>query len=242
MSDWIAAHGGITGAVAASVVYILIVCSLISFIVMIERTLTLHAVRKQEDTDYNALRTALRARDMGAVRSRAAQSASPLAASLQAGLDAGDLGQEQMSDAIDQEVSMQSATLGRNLPVLATIASVAPYIGLFGTVLGILSAFKKIAETGQTGAKAVAGPISEALIATGWGLGVAIPAVIAYNYFSGRVNALSLHVENHSLELGPRLQASVAAESGTTPEIAASVSVPARTPAPATAGGAHAAR
>jgi biopolymer transport protein ExbB/TolQ len=100
---------------------------------------------------------------------------------------------------------MQSAELGRNVPKLATIASVAPYIGLFGTVLGILDAFGHIAATGQTGAKVVAGPISEALVATALGLGVAIPAVMAYNYFSGRVNSLSQLVEDHALELTARL-------------------------------------
>jgi biopolymer transport protein ExbB/TolQ len=102
---------------------------------------------------------------------------------------------------MNQEVNVQIARLQNNLPLLATAASTAPYVGLFGTVLGILSAFRMIAETGQTGAAVVAGGISEALIATALGLGVAIPAVMAYNYFTARVNTLSLQIETHALDL-----------------------------------------
>jgi biopolymer transport protein ExbB/TolQ len=108
-------------------------------------------------------------------------------------------------EAVTQGIEVQSALLHRNLPILATIASTAPYVGLFGTVLGILQAFAKIATTGQTGASVVAAPIAEALTATALGLGVAIPAVMAYNYFSGRVNDLTLRVETHTLDLAARL-------------------------------------
>jgi len=205
MTEWIQEHGGAAGLGVLASMGILILFSLVSVAVMIERAWTLKRVREREERDYRHLRDALRNRQREAVQACAAAGDSPVAAAVQAGIGASDLGEAEMSDAIDQEVSMQNAELGRNLPVLATIASVAPYIGLFGTVLGILSAFAKIAETGQTGAKVVAGPISEALTATAFGLGVAIPAVMAYNYFSGRVNALGLHVENHALELAARL-------------------------------------
>lgn len=212
MTDWIASHGGIEGLGARVALIVLIIFSLISVAVMIERALTLRRVRAIEESDFNALRAALRAKDRDTVRACAAASASPVAAAIQAGLNAADLGETQMGEAIDQEVSMQTAELTRNLPVLATIASVAPYVGLFGTVLGILGAFGKIAATGQTGARVVAAPISEALIATALGLGVAIPAVIAYNYFSGRVNNLGLQLEDHALTLAARLPATLAVE------------------------------
>lgn len=212
MSDWIASHGGIEGLGARLALVVLVVFSLISVAVMIERVLTLRRLRAVEEADFKALRTALRAKDATTVRACAAASASPVAAAIQAGLNAVDLGETQMGEAIDQEVSMQTAEMGRNLPVLATIASVAPYVGLFGTVLGILGAFGKIAQTGQTGARVVAAPISEALIATAMGLGVAIPAVVAYNYFSGRVNNLGLQLEDHALELAARLPATISPE------------------------------
>jgi biopolymer transport protein ExbB len=212
MTEWIATHGGIEGLGARVALIVLILFSLVSVAVMIERALTLRRVRAIEASDFNALRAALRAKDRDTVRACAAASASPVAAAIQAGLNAADLGETQMGEAIDQEVSMQTAELTRNLPVLATIASVAPYVGLFGTVLGILGAFGKIAATGQTGARVVAAPISEALIATALGLGVAIPAVIAYNYFSGRVNDLGLKIEDHALTLAARLPGTLAAE------------------------------
>jgi biopolymer transport protein ExbB/TolQ len=120
-------------------------------------------------------------------------------------------------DAVTQEVVMQSNALTHNLSVLGTVASTAPYIGLFGTVLGILDAFERIASSGQTGARIVAAPIAEALTATALGLGVAIPAVMAYNYFSGRVNDLSLRIENHALDLTSRLPHNRLSESATVP-------------------------
>lgn len=212
MKEWIAKHGGVEGLGASGALLVLIVFSFVSIAVMIERAWTLRRVRELETRDYQKLRSALRASDGATLRSVAAAQDSPVASAIQAGLDAADLGEEKMSDAIDQEVSMQGAELTRNLPVLATIASIAPYIGLFGTVLGILGAFGTIARTGQTGARVVAAPISEALIATALGLGVAIPAVMAYNYFSGRINALNLQVENHALELSARLPAVLTAE------------------------------
>lgn len=205
MGEWVAANGGMVGLGVLAARYVLIIFSILSAGVMVERALTLKRVRAAEARDYRALRDAVRARQLETVRACAAGGASPVAAATQAGLNAADLGEAEMNDAIDQEVSMQSAELGRNLPMLGTVASVAPYVGLFGTVLGILDAFAKIAESGQTGAKVVAAPISEALIATALGLGVAIPAVVAYNYFSSRINSLNLQVEDHALEIAARL-------------------------------------
>jgi len=80
--------------------------------------------------------------------------------------------------------------LGRGLAFLATVGSTAPFIGLFGTVVGIMNSFQEIGETG-TASLAVVGPgIAEALFATAIGLFAAIPAVMAYNYLSGRVGRL----------------------------------------------------
>jgi biopolymer transport protein TolQ len=86
------------------------------------------------------------------------------------------------------------------VPFLATVASVAPFIGLFGTVVGITIAFQRIGTTGSTNL-AVDGPsISEALIATAAGLFAAIPAVLAYNAFSTRVKLFAAEMDDFSLE------------------------------------------
>jgi len=84
---------------------------------------------------------------------------------------------------------------------LATIGSTAPFVGLFGTVMGILNAFKGISEQKATGLAAVAGGIAEALVTTALGLLVAIPAVMMFNYLTGRVEAFDVEMDNSSSEL-----------------------------------------
>jgi biopolymer transport protein TolQ len=88
----------------------------------------------------------------------------------------------------------------KNLSFLATTGSTTPFIGLFGTVWGIMSAFKNIGDTGSTSLDVVAPGISEALITTAIGLAVAIPAVIGYNYLQGRVKMLKDDVDGFSYD------------------------------------------
>jgi biopolymer transport protein TolQ len=90
--------------------------------------------------------------------------------------------------------------LEKRVPFLATVASVAPFIGLFGTVVGITIAFQRIGTTGSTNLAVVGPSISEALIATAAGLFAAIPAVFAYNYFSTRVKVFAAEMDDFSLE------------------------------------------
>jgi biopolymer transport protein TolQ len=89
------------------------------------------------------------------------------------------------------------------VPVLATIGSTAPFVGLFGTVWGIMNAFvniNQISEGSEVSLAVVAGPIAEALVATAIGLFAAIPAVIAYNYFVNRIRVLSAEMDNFSAD------------------------------------------
>lgn len=83
---------------------------------------------------------------------------------------------------------------------LATVASMGPFIGLFGTVVGIMNAFEQIGITGSTSLQAVGGPIAEALIATAAGLAAAIPAVLFYNYLSGRVKLFASEMDDFAME------------------------------------------
>ena len=110
----------------------------------------------------------------------------------QAGSDpAGSL--ELVTSALRDSMSETLIQLKRGLGFLATIGSVAPFIGLFGTVVGIINAFRGIAATGSGGMAAVSGGIAEALVATALGIFVAIPAVVAFNQFTGRLE--NFHVE-----------------------------------------------
>jgi biopolymer transport protein ExbB/biopolymer transport protein TolQ len=85
--------------------------------------------------------------------------------------------------------------------ITSTIGSTAPFIGLLGTVMGILNAFQLIASSKATGIGAVAGGISEALVTTAFGLLVAIPAVMLFNYFTNKVEAFDVEMDNSSSEL-----------------------------------------
>ncbi|MEO7995338.1 MAG: MotA/TolQ/ExbB proton channel family protein [bacterium] len=93
------------------------------------------------------------------------------------------------SAALDRELALVRDRATAGMVYLATIGNTAPFVGLFGTVLGIMEAFKSIAAKGSPGFAEVSGPLSSALIATAAGLGVAIPAVAFYNYFGRRIQS-----------------------------------------------------
>src|SRR5256885_337669 len=101
----------------------------------------------------------------------------------------------------EQPVGWDPISLWKQMGGLATIGSTAPFVGLFGTVVGILNAFKGISQEKATGLAAVAGGIAEALVTTAVGLFVAIPAVMMFNYLTGRVEAFDVEMDNSSSEL-----------------------------------------
>lgn len=107
---------------------------------------------------------------------------------------------EAVDRALLRAATAEVARLERRLTFLATTASVTPFIGLFGTVVGITIAFQRIGETGSTNLAVVGPGISEALIATAAGLFAAIPAVIFYNHFVHRVKDFSAAMDDFSLE------------------------------------------
>ena len=113
---------------------------------------------------------------------------------------------EAVNRAMRRVTTAEIGRLERHLPFLATTASSAPFIGLFGTVWGIMAAFQNIGTQGSASLAVVAPGISEALIATAAGLAAAIPAVIAYNYFVNRVKHWAAEMDNFSLELLNQLE------------------------------------
>ena len=103
--------------------------------------------------------------------------------------------------ALERAEAIVHAELKRGVANLATIGSTAPFVGLFGTVVGIINAFKDISTEKSTGLGAVAGGISEALVTTAIGLFVAIPAVWVFNYFTARIEGFDVEMGNSSSEL-----------------------------------------
>jgi len=102
---------------------------------------------------------------------------------------------------LDRSVATIHAELKRGLSGLATIGSTAPFVGLFGTVVGIMNAFRASAPAKAQGIQSVASGISEALVTTALGLLVAVPAVWCYNYFTSKVENFDVEMENSSMEL-----------------------------------------
>ncbi len=107
---------------------------------------------------------------------------------------------EAINRAMRRAASAEIARMERYLPFLATTASSAPFIGLFGTVWGIMTSFQSIGAQGSANLAVVAPGISEALIATAAGLGAAIPAVMGYNFFVNRVKHWAVEIEGFALE------------------------------------------
>jgi biopolymer transport protein ExbB len=100
-----------------------------------------------------------------------------------------------------QQLVREKRLVEAGLPILASIGSTAPFVGLFGTVLGIIHALSSIGRSGSASLDVVAGPIGEALVATAIGIGVAVPAVLAYNYFVRRLKTFAADLEDFANRL-----------------------------------------
>jgi biopolymer transport protein ExbB len=200
------------GWVAKGVVAALFIMSAWSIGVMIDRALAFNAARKQSRAFAPAVAGALREGKLDeAIKIADRYNKSHLAKVVVAGLQ--EFKAHQMSSeipgeeieaskrALERAEAIVHAELKRGVSGLASIGSTAPFVGLFGTVFGIMNAFGSIAQSKSTGIGAVAGGISEALITTAVGLFVAIPAVLVFNYFTGRIEAFDVEMGNSSSEL-----------------------------------------
>jgi biopolymer transport protein ExbB/biopolymer transport protein TolQ len=103
--------------------------------------------------------------------------------------------------ALQRSIAVKTAELKRGLAGLATVGSTAPFVGLFGTVVGIINAFQSMRTNETAGIAAVAGGISEALVTTAFGILVAVPAVWLFNYFTNKVSSFGVEMDNSASEL-----------------------------------------
>jgi biopolymer transport protein ExbB/TolQ len=200
------------GWLAKVVVIILFIMSIYSLAVIIDRALYFSAARKQSREFAPKVAGALKEGRLDeaikvADRSKKSHLAEVVTAGLQEFRSFGSGGVitaeqvESSKRALERSESIVHAKLKKGLSGLATIGSTAPFIGLFGTVTGILNAFQAIATQKSSGIGAVAGGISEALVTTAFGLLVAIPAVMTFNYFTNKVEAFDVEMDNSSSEL-----------------------------------------
>jgi len=197
---------------ARMVVIVLFIMSAWSIGVMIDRWIAFSSARKQSRVFAPAVAGALKDGKIDEAISIAEQNKrSHLAKVVTAGLQEFQAHQvsaeipgetiEASKRALERASAIVHAELKRGVSTLATIGSTAPFVGLFGTVLGIIHAFQGISTAKSTGLAAVAGGISEALVTTAIGLFVAIPAVWIYNYFTTKVESFDVEMENSSSEL-----------------------------------------
>ncbi|MGH9412215.1 MAG: MotA/TolQ/ExbB proton channel family protein [Terriglobales bacterium] len=197
---------------ARLVVIVLFIMSVLSIAVMVDRWLRYQSAKKESRIFAPKVAGALKQGRLDeAIKVAEVHKKSHLAKVVSAGLGEFQAHQGSAEISTDEIEASQRALarsqaiehneLKRGLGMLATVGATAPFVGLFGTVLGIIDAFTSISVQKTTGLSAVAGGISEALVTTAVGLIVAIPAVWAYNYFSGKVDAFDIEMDNSGSEL-----------------------------------------
>ena len=200
------------GTPAKAVVILLFFMSAWSIGVMIDRWIAFTAARKQSRVFAPSVAGALKDGKIDEAIAIAEQNKrSHLAKVVTAGLQEFQAHQvsseipgeeiEASKRALERAAAIVHAELKRGVSSLATIGSTAPFVGLFGTVLGIINAFGSIQSQKTTGLTAVAGGIAEALITTAFGIFVAVPAVWMYNYFTSKIEAFDVEMDNSSSEL-----------------------------------------
>lgn len=176
--------------------YVLIACSILSIAIIIERYIYYRArslVKRREfmlaigkEIEAGRVRTGIE---------MCKRVNTPFSKVVQTGLNFFGHNETVISNAMEREVTIQMVQLEKFTSITGTIGSTAVYIGLFGTVLGIIRAFHDMSKSGSGGISVVISGISEALICTAAGLCVAVPAVIAYNYFVKKVDGFITDME-----------------------------------------------
>ncbi len=172
------------------VMWVLVLLSLISITIMIERAVYFFGKRPDISALLEEMLKLLRNGDVDGARKQVADMKGVAASVARAALAEADRGPDAADEAAAGTMVRERLGLERNLAFLGTVGNNAPFVGLFGTVIGIILAFNELSLNTQGGAGAVMGGISEALVATAIGLFVAIPAVAAFNILQRRIKAI----------------------------------------------------
>lgn len=190
----------LAGDAATAILFLLIGLSVIQLAIVVERGATFFRGRISRRR-LNELRRALESGRLETVESDAATGTSLAERVLTAGLARAGHGADAADAVMRARLSEQRLELERRLPFLATLGNNAPFIGLLGTVLGIMHAFAHLSVSGGQVSGEVMSGISEALVATGVGLMVALPAVVAFNWFQRIIKARVVATETLSAAL-----------------------------------------
>lgn len=179
----------------------IIICSIAVIAISVERFWTLSPEKIAPRNQLGQVWNQIQSNQMDADRLKELRRSSPLGRILAVGLSNSRHGRDVMKDSIEEAASQVIHEMERFLSVLGTIASIAPLLGLLGTVFGMITVFNEIMLQGTGNASVLAGGISQALITTAAGLSVAIPAMISHRYFQRRVDALVVFMEQESVKL-----------------------------------------
>tara|TARA_R110002110_G_scaffold107320_2_gene268440 strand:- start:8108 stop:8731 length:624 start_codon:yes stop_codon:yes gene_type:complete len=180
---------------------LILLCSIVALAICIERLYTLNPKKISPPHLLATVWKQLKAGELDSTRLRNLRQSSPLGRILAAGLANASHGREVMKESIQDAASHVVHELERYLNTLGTIAAIAPLLGLLGTVVGMIKVFAQIMAQGTGNASALAGGISEALITTAAGLAVAIPALVMHRYFTGRIDAIVVGLEQETIKL-----------------------------------------
>ncbi len=178
------------------IMYALLGCSLVGLVVIFERAWALYRSRINTQEFLDRVRTALiKRRNVKEAITTCEEYQGPIASIMKAGLLKYGRPQDEIERTIETASAHELARLERGLGILATVSNIAPLLGFLGTVSGMINSFDALARAGLSNPGLVAQGISEALITTAAGLGVAIPILAAYNYFTSRVGKYVLEME-----------------------------------------------
>jgi biopolymer transport protein ExbB len=169
-------------------IYVLLICSVLSLGVIIDRLASYARKARVKRAGFmERIKDELKRKDIERAVQLCRDTEAPFAKVVQAGLEKAGRTEKQVGGVMDRQIAMEVGKLERLTTIVATIGNVAVYIGLFGTVLGIIRAFQDIAAAGAGGMDVVIGGVAEALVSTAAGLAVAVPSVVLYNYFTRRI-------------------------------------------------------
>lgn len=179
--------------------WLLIACSIVSIGVMIERFIYFRRCHTDAHEFFLKFRrTHKKSEDLGALIVLCDETPGPLPALLKEGVRRvmeKPVRRDELETQLQRQARYQTVQMEKYLAILATLGAISPFIGLFGTVIGVMNAFRDLATAGSGGATVVASGIAQALVATAAGLLVAIPAVTAYNYFIRVVRRTAIELE-----------------------------------------------
>jgi biopolymer transport protein ExbB len=183
------------------VMYPLLLCSLLVVAIIVERAINLRASKVLTPTTVERVSGLVEGGRIDRAIEVCRENPGMFSSIVLPALETADRGEAAAKEAVEDAGRHETARLSRYMTALGTIAAVAPLLGLFGTVTGMIEVFRTIAQSGVGQAAELSGGISQALVTTAFGLLVAIPALVGYNYFTSRVDSMVTELERESLRV-----------------------------------------